>query len=95
MQTREEYIQELKAKLDEFNSAIDILQVQGKLAQMETRQEYERQMKKFTAKRDEILSRLEEMRHSSDEAWEEMRRGVDQAWSHLKDAFYQAKSHFK
>ena len=95
MRTREEYIQNLKDKLDELNSKIDQLQLQGKLAEMESRQDYEQHIQRFTAKRDEILNRLQEMRHSSDEAWEDLRKGIDQAWSHLREAFDQAKSHFK
>ncbi|MDZ7762427.1 MAG: hypothetical protein U5L00_19535 [Desulfovermiculus sp.] len=95
MRTREEYIQDLKERLDELNNKIDELQLQGKLAEMESKQEYEQHVQKFTAKRDEILDRLQKMRNSSDEAWEDLRKGVDQAWSHLKEAFDQARSHFK
>jgi uncharacterized coiled-coil DUF342 family protein len=95
MRTREEYIQELKNKLDELNAKIDELQVQGKLAQMQSRQEYEQQIHRFATKRDEILSQLNKVRDSSDEAWEDLRKGIDQAWTQLKDAFHQARSHFQ
>jgi len=94
MSNRQEYIDKLKLKLDEWNAKIDEMEVQAKLAEMENREKYESEIARFKAKRDEIQNRLETMRHSSEQAFEELRQGAEQAWDSLWDAYKKAKSHF-
>jgi DNA anti-recombination protein RmuC len=94
MSTRQEYIDKLKSKLDEWNAAIDKLEVQAKLAEMENRQKYEAEIETFKQKRDEIQERLNTMRSSGEQAFEDLRQGVEQAWDSLWDAYKKAKSHF-
>ena len=95
MTTREEYVQQLKDKLDEWNAKLDELKLQAKLAEMENREKLDMEIETYQARRDEIRARLEEMRTSGEEAFHDLRQGAEQAFEALKESFYNARSHFK
>jgi len=95
MTTREEYVQQLKNKLDEWNAKLDELKLQAKLAEMENREKLDMEIETYQARRDEIRARLEEMRTSGEEAFDDLRQGAEQAFEALKESFYNARSHFK
>lgn len=94
MNSREETVQNLKLKLDEWNTKIDELEVQAKLAEMQNREKFESEIARMKQKRDEIKDRLENMPESGQKAFEELRQGAEQAWDALSDAYQKARSHF-
>ncbi len=94
MSSREETVENLKLKLDEWNTKIEELEVQAKLAEMQNREKFESEITRMKQKRDEIRDRLEKLPESGEKAFEELRGGAEQAWEALSDAYQKAKSHF-
>ncbi len=95
MASREEVVQELKDKLDEWNAKLDELKLQAKLGEMENREKLDMEFADYQARKDDILARLEKMRSSSEEAFTDLRHGAEQAFEALKESFFNARSHFK
>ena len=95
MNSRQDYIQKLKLKLDEWNAKIDELEVQAKLAEMENREKYEAELSRLKEKRDELKDKIENMSESGEKAFEELRTGAEKAWESLSEAFNNARSQFK
>ena len=94
MSSRQEAVDKLKSKLDEWNTKIDALEVQAKLAEMENRGKYESEIARLKQKRDELRETLEKMPESGEKAFEELRSGAEQAWEALSDAYKKARSEF-
>ena len=92
MISREEYVQKLKAQLDEWNIEAAKWEAKAKIAQADMRAEYERQLAAYRQRRDEGLRRMNEIQAASGEAWVEIMRGADDAWKRMQDAFNQARS---
>lgn len=95
MESRHEYVEKLKQKLDEWNAKIDELEVKAKLAEMENRSKYESQLEQLKQHRDEIKEKINKMPESSEQAYRDLRKGIEGAWESLTDAYHKAKSHFK
>lgn len=95
MSSRQEVVDKLKSKLDEWNTKIDALEVQAKLAEMENRGKYESEIARLKQKRDELREPLEKIPESGEKAFEELRSGAEQAWEVLSDAYKKAKSQFR
>jgi chromosome segregation ATPase len=89
---REEYVQKLKARLDEWNIEAAKWEAKAKTAQADMRAEYERQLALYRQRRDEGLRRMNEIQAASGDAWVEIMRGADDAWKRMQDAFDQARS---
>jgi uncharacterized coiled-coil DUF342 family protein len=94
MNSRQEAVENLKLKLDEWNTKIDELEVQARLAEMQNREKFESEIARMKQKRDEIRDRLENLPESGQKAFEELRQGTEQAWDVLSDAYQKARSHF-
>jgi lipid II:glycine glycyltransferase (peptidoglycan interpeptide bridge formation enzyme) len=95
MDSRQDYLEKLKLKLDEWNAKIDELEVQAKLAEMENREKYESELARLKKQRDELIDRIDKMRDSGEKAFEELRAGAEQAWDSLAEAYKRAREQFK
>ncbi|HIJ79281.1 MAG: coiled coil domain-containing protein [Desulfobulbaceae bacterium] len=94
MSKRDEYVEKMKIRLDEWNSKLAAVETRASQVKDEARAKYEDEMAVLCKKRDEAKQRLTELQGSSEEAWEELKSGMEQAWSSLKDAFEKARAKF-
>ncbi len=95
MVDRDAYVQEMKAKLDEWNTQIDRLSAKADAAQADTKLEYNKQVEALKKQREEALQRLNELQSASEGAWEDMRAGMDAAWDKMTSALKNAASRFQ
>lgn len=95
MTSRDEYLENFKAKLDEWNSEIDKLEGHAREAQADAKAQYEKQLVALREMRDDAQSKLREMQKATDEAWDVMLRGTEKAWQTWASAFEKAQSKFK
>lgn len=94
MGSRQEYIESLHQKIDEWNKEIDKLAVQKDKVEAESRLELQKQIDSLKQKRGEIEKQVEDLRGSSAEAWDDMKSGVDLAWEAMNTAVRSAVSRF-
>ena len=95
MSTRNEYVEQLKKNLDEWNSEIGKWEAKAKVARTDLRIDYEMQLEALRRHREEATAKLKELQASGEEAWKELRGGADAAWAAMREAIDKATSHFQ
>ena len=95
MSSREEYVQKLKAQLDQWNAEVAKWEEKTRAAQTDMKAEYEKQLESFRSRRDEAMYQLHQVQVATTEAWMDMVKGADAAWRAMGEAFVRARSHFE
>jgi len=95
MTSRDQYLEQFKTRLDEWNAEIDKLEKNARDAQADAKTRYEKQLSELREMRDDAQKRLAEMQAASSEAWDAMAKGAEKAWQAWADAFEDARSKFK
>lgn len=95
MTTRNEYIEQLKQHLDQWNADIAKWEAKARVAKTDMQIEYEMQLEALRKHREEATAKLKEIQASSGEAWKDLVGGADAAWSVIREAFEKATSHFQ
>ncbi len=94
MTTKDEFIEKLKAQLDEWSTDIDELEVQAHLAKAELQDKYAVQIAELKTKRDEAAVKLAEAQDIAEDAWEEVKKGGEEAWSGIVKAVAELRKTF-
>ena len=95
MMNRDEYVQKLKAQLDEWNAEAKKWEQKAKDAQAGMKAEYEKQLAQLNSQRDQALYQMKLLQNASQDAWQDMTKGAEQAWKSMHEAFERARSHFE
>jgi chromosome segregation ATPase len=94
MENRDQYVEGLKNKLDEWNEQIGKLQEQMESSTGEAKARYASQLEDMQAHADDAQNRMQELVQSSAADWEKMRGNFDSAWSNIASGFGRAWSRF-
>ncbi|WP_319583240.1 hypothetical protein [uncultured Pseudodesulfovibrio sp.] len=94
MSTREEYIEKMKAKLDELNAEVSRLEAKAREAKADLSIRYKDEIENLKAKREESKARLAEFKEAGDSAWEDLKIGMQGAWDIMEEAIKSAKERF-
>jgi predicted nuclease with TOPRIM domain len=94
MKSRDEYIQLLHQKLDEWNGEIDRLMAKKQDVEEESRQELQNQVEALEHKRDELEQKMGELSSAGADAWEDLRAGIDLSWEAMNAAVTSAVKRF-
>jgi predicted nuclease with TOPRIM domain len=92
---RKEYIETMKAKMDEWDADMDKLQSKLEGAQADMRQQYVEQVERLKQQQEEARAMLGKMTEASEAAWDDMRKGMEVAWDATTKAFMDAVARFK
>lgn len=95
MNTREEYIQKLKSKLDEWNDDLATLETKAEKAEGDLKKEYSKQIEAIKERRQEAMRKLDELRSASEDAWEDLKEGIETSWEAMGKAVKEAVARFK
>ena len=95
MTSRDEYLEKLKTKLDEWDAEIDKIESSARKAQADTKAQYDKQLETLREMRDDAQTKLSEMQNATAEAWDVMAQGTEKAWNAWFNAFEDARSKFK
>lgn len=82
--TRKDYVELMKAKLDDWNAQVDELEAKARRAKAENRQEYLEQVTKLKAQRNRMQDKLDEIAKAKDDAWSHVKEGAEAVWEQLK-----------
>ena len=85
---RDEYVQKLKTRLDQWNAETDRWEKQAGEVRA-------KQMELFRLRRDEAMYNLKLLENASASAWKDFSAGCDAAWASLQDAYGEARKHFE
>jgi SMC interacting uncharacterized protein involved in chromosome segregation len=92
---RDAYVEEMKAKLDQWNAGMDKFQVKANQATADVLVDYKYHLERIKAKRAEFEGKMSELKSSGEGAWEELKTGVENSWQTMGDALHAAKSKFR
>lgn len=95
MLTKDEYVAEMKKRIDNWSAEIDAMQARGHEIKEDVRAKYEEQLVALRAKREQGEKKLEEMHAAAENNWEHLKMDCDRVWDAFKDSFDTFKSHFK
>jgi hypothetical protein len=95
MNGRDEYIEKLKAQLDQWERQTTMWETAAREATTEARTELEKQVGIMKSRADDLVYRMELMKGASADAWQEIARGADEARKTMQDAFEKARFRFK
>ncbi len=94
MTSRDDFVETLKAKLDEWNAEIARLEAEAGKTRAELRARYAEELAEMRRLRDEAEARLGELLNTSQEGWERRRHEMEQAWADIAEGFRRAWSRF-
>jgi hypothetical protein len=95
MNSKDQYVRLMQAKLDEWSAEIDQMSAKAKHVTAGLRVEYGQQIEALAEKRAEAGKKLEELRKSGAGAWEDLKAGMESAWKAMGEALESARSRFK
>lgn len=95
MNNRDEYVEKMKAQLDQWNSQMATWEAATRGATAEARTELEKQVGIMKSRADDLVFRMELLKGASADAWQEIARGADEARKTMQDAFEKARVRFK
>jgi hypothetical protein len=95
MLTKDEYVSEMKKRLDEWSVEIDALELRADEFKEDAKVKYQEQLVALRAKREEGEKRLAELRSATESSWESLKAGTESVWEALKDSAKTFQSHFK
>ncbi len=92
MATRDEYVEKMKAQLDEWNDEIEKLE--AKLAEVseETRKRLEPHMSKARESSDRMVAKLGELKQTGEASFESSKAEVEHVWKTFKQSVNYFKS---
>jgi uncharacterized coiled-coil DUF342 family protein len=93
MSRRDEFIEQMKAQLDEWNAEIEALVARARKASAEAQHRYQDDIERLKRRRDETQHRLEELQYAGEAAWDSLQQGFDDAWELLRKALSDAQRH--
>jgi lipid II:glycine glycyltransferase (peptidoglycan interpeptide bridge formation enzyme) len=95
MTTRDEYVAKLKKQLDQWNADIATWESKAKVAQVDTKKRYERELEDLRAQREKAMYNLRLIQDASSLAWSDFTHGADEAWGKMREAIAKARKHFE
>jgi hypothetical protein len=95
MSNRDEYVEKMKAQLDQWNADIAKWETKAQAAQVEARAEYDKRLEAVRQQREQAMYQMKLLQGAAGEAWVEMMRGTDEAWARMREAFDKASAHFR
>ena len=94
MSKRDEFVEKMKRRLDEWNTEIDGLDENVQKVKADLKEKYTAQIGELRKKGDEVEKKLEKTTAAGEDAWEKMKSEADRTWKALKDSVNTFKSHF-
>ena len=95
MSIRDEYVEKMKAQLDQWNAELQKLEAKTAEAQADAKIKMERELAELRQRRDEAQQKFLELQKASDEAWQDMMQGAERMWTAMNEAVHKAWSRFK
>ena len=94
MATRDEYVAQMKVKLDEWNAQIDELEAKARQARAQAAHKHQERIAELKRKRDQAQGKLKEIQAASEGAWEGLKLGAEQIWDDFKSTLQVSKEAF-
>lgn len=95
MSDKDEFVERLKTQLDDWNAQITKMEAEARKAAADSKVQYEENLEKMRAQRDQAQQKLAELQKAGDSAWDDMRKGAEDMWATMEESFKKAMSRFR
>lgn len=95
MNSRDEYLRKMQAKLEEWNTEIDTLTAKADKVTADAQNEYNEQIESLKAKQVVARQKIEELQQAGESAWGDLKLGVELAWTAMGESIDSARSRFR
>ncbi len=85
-ETRETYVQKLKAQIDRWNARMDKLEGEGKRLRADAKAEYDERLNRLRSMRDDLKDRVAEVQKAGETRWEALKAAVESAKQEFQTA---------
>jgi uncharacterized coiled-coil DUF342 family protein len=92
MATRDEYVEKMKAQLDEWNVEIGKLEEKLSAGSEATRERLAPHLEKARDARDAVIAKLAELKDAGESTWESLQADVEHVWKTFKQSVNYFKS---
>jgi chromosome segregation ATPase len=92
--TRDAYVEKMKAKLDEWNADIAKLEARARQKETDAQKRYQERIASIKEKRNAVEEDLDKLRRAGSDAWEDLKTGFEMAADSLGEALRSARSRF-
>jgi cytochrome c556 len=88
---RDQYVEKMKAQLDDMNAQLDKLAEKSKSAKKEVQAKYKQEMADLRAQSSKVSAKLEELKAAGEDRWDSMIEEIEK----IGDAFKHSYNYFK
>ena len=92
---RDEYLQQLKAKMKEWRAEINKLAARAEQAEAQAKIEYQKRIDKLEKNQKDLEDKIDAVQQAGESSWEDLKEGIDHSWKIFKLSLSEAKSEFK
>ncbi len=93
--TRDEYLEKLKAKMDQWNAELSRLEAKANEVEADAKIEYKTQLEKLRTRKMELQQKIDELRNTSGDAWQDVKAGIENAWQEFGESVKSATARFR
>ena len=87
---RDEYVQKLKAQIDQWNAQM----AKWQAAYEDVKKKYLQQLDEVQVRREEAIAEMKRLQSASADAWTQMTKGAETAFKNMQEAFDKARQGF-
>ena len=95
MLTKDQYVEKMKLRLDQWSAEMDVLEAKAHKTQEEAKVKYQEQLVALRAQRQEGEEKLKAIQSATEDSWEQLKAETENVWDAFKDSFHAFKAHFK
>ncbi|MEE4638581.1 MAG: hypothetical protein V2J42_07580 [Wenzhouxiangella sp.] len=92
---RQQFIDRLKAGLDDLNSEMDKLEKKAEEASGKAEERYKEQLAEMREKREEMKNKISELRAASEAQFDKLKLEAEHAWKAFQNSVEYFRSHFR
>jgi multidrug resistance efflux pump len=90
MENRKDYIDKMAARLKEWDTEIEKLEIKAELAKADVKASYNQQINELRLKKEEAHQKLKKIQDTGEDAWEELKDGAEKSWQIFEDSVKKA-----
>lgn len=94
MEGKKEFIEKVKAQLNELEAQMDKLMTKSKIAKDQAAVDYKKMMLKLQDKKTAMENKLNELKGAGEDSWQGLKTGVEKAYLEVKKAYEDLKMRF-
>lgn len=95
MKPRDQFVEDMKNQLDNFNHRIDELEDRAETIKADAMERYQTRMNQVREQRDQFTARIAEVEKSTEDAWTKLKNGVEVARAGLKAGIEEAINQYR